>query len=261
MPVAGDPVQHELRLLTADGRRQAALEGIGDNPRPVYRGVAGRPVHRRRRVHSTTASRSTTRRCARRGQAVRRRSSPGARAGSRRSRSSQGEKLWLGKPTDTPEQGGVVLDLDRKVRTAAPPDDEKLEVDAPAGPVPKVLHARRQAKVPAALVATVGGAEKTIELPAGEVATAAAYLPAKPAMGREPRRGRRGRPGPRRIQRPCASDALRPRRRNCCTCSAGRRCAVRSLAFSGTRALLAGGRRRRHRGRLVAEKRLAPGPR
>ena len=94
-----------------------------------------------------------------------------------------GEKLWLGGAGDTPEKGGVVLDLDRAVRAAAPPAaKDAIKVDAPAaGAAPKLLEADAAKKLPWRVVVAVGGAEKTVALPDGERATAAALLPGKPA--------------------------------------------------------------------------------
>ncbi len=43
-----------------------------------------------------------------------------------------GEKLWLGGATETPETGGVVLDLDRAVRAVVPRPKDAPKVDAPA---------------------------------------------------------------------------------------------------------------------------------
>ncbi len=94
-----------------------------------------------------------------------------------------GEKLWVGGPTDTLAKGGVVLDLDNKVRVAAPPGAKDApKLDAPdAGPAPTLVEPDAIKKLPARVVVTVGGAEKVVPLPAGARATAAALLPAKPA--------------------------------------------------------------------------------
>ncbi|MFM8274427.1 MAG: WD40 repeat domain-containing protein, partial [Gemmata sp.] len=86
----------------------------------------------------------------------------------------EGEKFWLGGPTDTPERGGVVLDLDRNVRVAAPSKDFKFD-NADANPAPKWDD-----KLPARVVVTIDGAEKTVALPEGDRVTAAALLPGKP---------------------------------------------------------------------------------
>ena len=84
-----------------------------------------------------------------------------------------GEKLWLGSEADTPNAGGVVLDLARAARTAGPRGaNDKL--DAPAGgDAAEVLNGEA--------FVTIGGKKKPIPLPAGHRATAAAFLPGKPA--------------------------------------------------------------------------------
>jgi WD40 repeat protein len=94
-----------------------------------------------------------------------------------------GEKLWLGRAADTLEEGGAVLDLGAKARTAAPRAGKgALKPDAPAGAAePTILGPDAAKKLPARVVVAAGGAERTVSLPAGERVTAAALLPGKPA--------------------------------------------------------------------------------
>jgi WD40 repeat protein len=93
-----------------------------------------------------------------------------------------GEKLWLGGPTDTTGKGGVILDLNGKVRAAAPRGvNEKLAFDSPDAPEPTLVKPDPITKLPWRVTVQVGGVQKTIALPEGETATAAALLPAKPA--------------------------------------------------------------------------------
>ena len=97
-----------------------------------------------------------------------------------------GEKLWLGSSTETPPKGGVVLDLDRNTRVAAPPGaKDALKLDTPDAAEPKILAPDAEKKLPARVVVTIAGAEKAIQLPAGERITAVAMLPAKPAWAPE----------------------------------------------------------------------------
>ena len=93
-----------------------------------------------------------------------------------------GEKLWVGTAADTAGKGGVVLDLDRAVRAAAPPAaKDALKIDAPVGAAePKLLKPDAAKMLPWRVVVAVAGVEQTIALPDGERATAAALLPGKP---------------------------------------------------------------------------------
>jgi hypothetical protein len=94
-----------------------------------------------------------------------------------------GEKLWLGGPADTLAAGGVVLDLAQKARVAAPRGaKEVLKPDAPdAGKEPELIAPDAIKKQPGQVTVTVAGQKKTVTLPAGARPTAAALLPAKPA--------------------------------------------------------------------------------
>jgi hypothetical protein len=149
----------------------------------------------------------------------------------------EGEKVWVGMTGDAPEKGGVVLDLDRAKRAAtARGPKEEVRLDAPAGAVPKIHEPDPDKKLSWRVSVAVDGGERTVELPAGERATAAAFRPA-----------RAGGPGPllavaRVLERsqsvlvtlydPITGKAL--------IRLGGPTLPVRSLAFSGTRDLLAG---------------------
>ena len=153
-----------------------------------------------------------------------------------------GDKLWLGAATDTPDTGGVVLDLDRAARVAIPrAAKDALKVDAPTSGTATILKVEPPERFARRVSVTVAGQTKIVTLPAGHYATAAAVLPGKPAwdvtLG------------------PIAAVAhvhdysqtvlvtlydLAPEKPKPLYQFGGPTLPVRSLAFSGSRALLAG---------------------
>ena len=173
--------QHELRLLTGGGGAPTvALAGLSDNRLPV---LAASPDGRFVAVAGFTDNRVEVYDAASlaAGKPVVEKLAGDVRGFSKVA-FLVGEKLWLGGAAGAPGKGGVVLDLDRAVRAAAAPAaKDAIEVDAPAaGAAPKLLEADAAKKLPWRVVVAVGGAEKTIALPDGERATAAALLPGKP---------------------------------------------------------------------------------
>jgi WD40 repeat protein len=90
----------------------------------------------------------------------------------------EGGKMWLGGTSDTVEKGGVILDLDANARVARPRGaKEELKIDAPPGV--EVLKATKEA--PGRVDVTIAGVKKAVSVPPDEQVTAAVFLPGKPA--------------------------------------------------------------------------------
>jgi hypothetical protein len=229
--------RHELRFVSAGGVRITELDGIAATGKRVlaaspdarFVAVAGF-TDNRVEVYETTslaAGKPEVQKLA------------GGAGGFTRVAFLVGEKLWLGTSADTPEKGGVILDLDRnkRVATARGAKDE-VKVDAPTSVEPKIYEPDPAKKLPWRVTVTVDGVERTVALPAGERATAAAFHP-----------GRAGGalPGPvlavARVLERTQSVLVTlydPVTGNARIRLGGPTLPVRSLAFSGTRALLAG---------------------
>ncbi len=177
--VGGGTVEHDLRLLAPGAAAPVALDGLDPGIKPVLAAspdgrflAIGGFTDNHVEVHDATAL------------AAGRPGAPqklaGEAGGFAKVAFLAGTKLWLGKPADTLEKGGVVLDLDPKARTAVPRGaNEKLAIDSPTAPAPRIIVDAK--KKGSSVVVPVGGVEKIIGLPEGEIATAAALLPAKPA--------------------------------------------------------------------------------
>lgn len=161
VPVAG-VVGEPVFAASADGRF-AAVAGLSDN---------------RVEIHSLAALAG--------GKAEPPHVVRGAEPGFEQVRFLKGEKLWLGKRDDTIDKGGAILDLAEKVRAATPRGaNEQLDLDAPDAPAAEVLAGNVPKGEPWRVRVTVGGKQSEIVLPAGgfeaEVVTAVAVLPAIPA--------------------------------------------------------------------------------
>ena len=70
-----------------------------------------------------------------------------------------GEKVWVGGDKDTPVKGGVVLDLNRNVRVAAPPAGKDV-VDAPAGAATAEIVAPAAGQPARQVSVTIAGQKK-----------------------------------------------------------------------------------------------------
>jgi WD40 repeat protein len=168
--VAAKPARHELRFA---GGAPVVLK---DNPvgKPVFAAspdgrfaAVGRFADHHIEVHALAAGGPV--------QTI-----AGAEPGFTKVAFLDGEKLWLGKAGDSTALlgGGVVLDLAAKVRAAVPRRaNEELKLDSPDAPAAEIVPvgADGVSRVRVAFP----GAPTEIALPADEVATAAAALPAK----------------------------------------------------------------------------------
>jgi WD40 repeat protein len=154
----------------------------------------------------------------------------GGAPGFARVRFLAGDRLWLGSGTDTIDKGGVVFDLNKEERSAranganAKPDDPANA----AVPTLVVLNGESRAR---RVTVTVSGAERAMDLPPGETATAAALLPGAPALLAVAHIDDRGQSVRVTLFDPVTKTAL--------TRLAGPTLPVRALAFSGSRPLLA----------------------
>ncbi|MCI0704811.1 MAG: hypothetical protein L0241_27450, partial [Planctomycetia bacterium] len=92
-----------------------------------------------------------------------------------------GGKVWLGGSTDTIAKGGVMLDPAMNARTATPNDGKGTPDAPPKTPEPKLFDPDPIKKLPGRVTYTLDGKEHTISLGEGERPTSAALLPAKPA--------------------------------------------------------------------------------
>src|SRR5579883_802839 len=178
LPKQGE-FRHELRLLTAGKQQTVVLTGIYTTRIPV---LAASPDGRFIAVAGFTDNRVEVHNSAALADGKPEKLA-GDSDGFGKVAFLAGEKLWLGSPNDTLKDGGVILDLNGKARVAAPRGaKEELKLDAPAGaPKPEILEADPAQKLPWRVTITVGGDKQTVSLPAGEKATAAAFLPGKPA--------------------------------------------------------------------------------
>ncbi len=88
-----------------------------------------------------------------------------------------GNKLWLGAPGQTPAGGGLVFDFAARRATA---NDGRQKAEAAAAGVEVTLSPERREAVVRA-----GGKQTVCKLRASERPTAAAYLPANPAWGKD----------------------------------------------------------------------------
>ncbi len=235
-PVGATSRPTELRLLgpAGDARIIVSLTGISDESAPV---LAASPDGRYVAVGGYSDNRvevfATADLAA--GKPVVERL-PGDTDGFSRTRFLVGNKLWLGRATDAPTRGGVVLDL---VPRTATPNDGKALVDAPpAGVDPILENPDATKKLPGRVAVTVGGVGRVISLADGERPTVAAFHPGKPTW--EPALG------------PIVAVAHTDDKTSLTLITifdaangkrllqlGGPTLSVRSLAFSGTRSLLA----------------------
>lgn len=227
--------RHELQLRTKDWAKPVVLDGVDPgrlnvltaSPDGRFLAVAGF-ADNRVEVYDAKAVADGKPQAAK---------LAGGAAGFSRVRFLTGERLWLGTGADSVANGGVILDLEKDTRRAVPnAPKEKAEVDEPKGaPVPTVSRVNGAPRVSV----TLAGVECSVDLPPGETVTAAALLPSDVAWDKNL--------GPVLAvahvdtrDRSVRVTLFDPVTKRALMRLAGPTLPVRSLAFSGSRPLLAG---------------------
>lgn len=169
----------ELRLFVADKNATVPLTGVSEERLPVlavspdgrYAAVGGFADHRVE-VYELAAL-----------PPKRLEPLPGEPGGFDQVRFLAGNKMWLGRGTDTPQAGGIVLDFEEKARSAKP-NDGTGKVDEAAAPLQAIpRNADPANKLPGRVELFANGVRQAeIRLPDGERPTAVAVLAGKPAV-------------------------------------------------------------------------------
>ncbi len=160
---------------------------------------------------------------------------PGEAGGFSQVRFLAGNKLWLGTPIDATNRGGIVLDF--ATRTATPNDGKTATDSPPAGIAPTLENPDPAKKQPGKVTVFTGGVGRIITLPDGERPTAAAVHPGKPAW--EPALGQITAIAHTNDRVARSLITLYDANGKPLLQLGGPALPVRSLTFSGTRALLA----------------------
>ncbi|MBM3982522.1 MAG: hypothetical protein FJ304_20075 [Planctomycetes bacterium] len=223
------PARHELRLHTDKWSKPAVLNGLSEarlnvlaaSPDGRFVAVAGFADNRVEVYEAEALAKGEAKPVV----------LDGGAPGFSRVRFLTGDRLWLGAGTDTIEKGGVVLDLTKEARSARP-NGASTKPDDPANAAVPTLVALKGESRARRVTVPVGGAERAIDLPAGETITAAALLPGEPALLAVAHIDDRGQSVRVTLFDPITKTALMR--------LAGPTLPVRALAFSGSRPLLAG---------------------